>query len=241
MKKRKSMSSIILCCILLIGCNGISVFASEPLDLESTSEMKEELINQNEDYITENIDKLINQKKNARSLPEEKMNVFDENGHLKDTMPSYIIQDEELKDNNGDSTGLYVTTFAAETGNKNASGSDSTGSVTIRSSIYYNVKTTTAGVKYYVLTKVSGGYSNLNSGVQITSQTVTYRESGPGESGSGSVTYPITTKYPTGSTFSYNTGYTKYVVLGSMTNFGCNYTVTLKRGSTWSYSLGNNL
>ncbi len=110
---------------------------------------------------------------------------------------------------------------------------DSTYSVLAWTTNYYDVKY--SSITEYKLTSVSGGYTISQSGVQITSQALKY-------GCSDIFNTQIGNKSPTSSSWSYNTGFTKYIspANGSYV-MGNNVTLNIKRGSSWTLYLQNNV
>lgn len=92
------------------------------------------------------------------------------------------------------------------------------------------------------LTKVSGGYKYLPSSGPyiITSQRVSYGMTGVG---TGWVDVQ-NTRYPTSSSFSYNTNFTDAVNLDSAIGFGASYRIDIRQpqyGDEWYLFINNEL
>lgn len=156
---------------------------------------------------------------------------------------TYIIQDEVLSVERGTGSKLHAITYASEivpmssSGHKYEEAWDGAYAVRAYSTLYYSTQAYN-GNTMYCLTKVTGGYSRI-TGVSVSSQTVAYGMSGVGVSGAVNLSGR---KYPTGTTFAYNTGFNKFVTTASSSYIGCTYTLVIKRGTgSYNFSLYNNL
>lgn len=112
---------------------------------------------------------------------------------------------------------------------------DSTMSVKAHTTIFFKTKDTPV---LYLVTKATGGYSFGDLNVTVTEQKLKVACNGTFPT---PVSSQIINKTPTGDSFSYTTGFTKYVKpdYGSI---GATYTLTLKRnGSPWNLQLINNI
>lgn len=104
------------------------------------------------------------------------------------------------------------------------------------STIYFNIKDITPDE--YLLTKVAGGWT-VNTPVQLSNRSVSYICEGRFPT---VVTDQHATKSPTTNSYSYNTGFTKYVIDDSVSLLGARSEVNLKYNSAdWSLTLINNL
>ncbi|GEM_PF-5748907 len=103
--------------------------------------------------------------------------------------------------------------------------------------IYYSISTDSYGVAIYNLTKVTGGYTISDSSISVSSQNLVYGAVGTGPTG---MVNNSNTKTPTSSSWSYNTGYSKYIAFAGYYTFGATYTLNLSRTtSNWSLTLNN--
>jgi len=112
---------------------------------------------------------------------------------------------------------------------------DPTSSVRLNLTVYYT-STTINGATYSVLTRFSGSYSILQSGVSLSLNRIRYATSGTGPSGyvSQSAYY-----YVSSSSFSKTTGFSNYV-LNSAGVVGAAWTITMNRGGnsyTYTFSV----
>lgn len=231
----KSILSKFICCVMILSLSTLNVDAS-------FSDTSDKIISINEEYIQEHFENLLNEIQTASKL--EYSRILSTNNLVTnaENISLYKIQDNELVDKQGATTGIYAVTYAAviTDGSTNLSGYDPTIAVKCYSTIYFHIREV-KGTKEYCLYKVSGGYTKDDSSTSVKLQTVTYSEGGSGSE--GNVNYPVTTKSPTGSSWSYNTGYTKYVIKGGIySGSGCAYTIKLSKGSdSWTYTLSNPL
>jgi len=109
---------------------------------------------------------------------------------------------------------------------------DKTGSVLFSMTITYSTNSS----NYIQMTNVKGEYSIKQSGIQVAKQSVVYRQLsayvGVEEYGA---------KYPTSSSFNYDTGFTEWVPNNEATQvFGANWSGTINRGSdSWKFEFLN--
>lgn len=229
-------------------CLGTLLSFSVPASASDTACDMDEIINRNAEYVAENFEALIDSAlENAASdvSPYSETNLASDSGDADFTSEEYVLQDAELLDSDGTGTGIYALTTgvvlrASTGGNRYDEAYDTTVSIKGYSTIYYN-KTTSAGITYYCLTKVSGGYTVVDSSAQVSSQSVVYGMSGLNYS-QGAV-QKSGTYTPTSKSWSKSTGYTDYVCPTPYNLIGATYKITLKRngGSSWTYSLTNSL
>jgi hypothetical protein len=95
----------------------------------------------------------------------------------------------------------------------------------------------------YLLTKVTGGWENQSFQVSLSERNVDYRCVGVLPDGIGDLTQRVN-KAPTGNTFSYNTGFKKYVYNGMGIGFsvGVITKAKLTRGTAnWYLTLDNTI
>ena len=106
---------------------------------------------------------------------------------------------------------------------------DNTTSVLFSMTVNYNKNSS----NYICLSNVSGSYSIKQSGVSVTNQSLQYVQNNPYVG-----VNDYATRYPTSSSFSYNTGFSNYVPDDNSTlSFGAVWNATIKRGgSSWSFS-----
>jgi len=129
-----------------------------------------------------------------------------------------------------------VSASATSTSRK-ASKWDSSGGVKAYSTVYYSV-TYKDSVPYQDLSKVTGGWSVSDSSISLSNRKVDLGQSG------GSLCGGVTQKKsftPSGNTFSYPAPSSWCAVSSQVGSIGANTSVTLKRGSssTWTLSLPN--
>lgn len=111
---------------------------------------------------------------------------------------------------------------------------DSTASIKAYTTIYFKES---GSPKTYLITKVTGGFTYYDLDVDVKAQKVIIGCKGPFPS----YTDQKITKYPTGTSFSEDTGFTKYV-LPTRAEIGASYTLTIGRnGKTWELKLLNSL
>lgn len=114
---------------------------------------------------------------------------------------------------------------------KSRTKADDSGSYRANITITYTVSyvgTTT----YVQLTKVSGGWEKLANGIGGSDRTVRYGSYNQSK-----------TQYPSGNTFSYNTGFSRNKFSSSM-SYGCTTSIKLRRGldtNYWTLVLGCNI
>lgn len=123
---------------------------------------------------------------------------------------------------------------AAAAGSGSTTNNSSDSSYTYYSSvtIYYDWRSYNGtGATEYLLTAVSTSYSGGGSGVTVVSQTLRY-------GCSDIMTYQAGVKYPSGTSSSYYTGFSTYVLLiGGYGELNARYTLTLKRqGAPWDFT-----
>lgn len=200
-------------------------------------------------YIQNNIDSILNENKvNLFSESENKFAEFYSDEGLIYNLPVYTIDISELVE---DITGkeAFVQTEVIDTsnatesnisplaaGNKYEEAWDSTLSVRAWSTNYYDKKTV-SGKTMYLLKTVSGGRSISQPDAQITSQTLVY-------GCTDMLNVQTATKYPTGSSWSYSTGFTKYVSPDNGPHaMGNNITFKIRRSTstTWTFRHQNNV
>ncbi len=167
-------------------------------------------------------------------------------------IPLYKIDSSKLYNDNGSSTKIEAKTYAynipreifaesklvstSTTGIITSSGGGSkyeygydpeTSSVMGYVTIYYSVEPYLSA-EVYTLTRVTGGYTLYEAGVQVTSQTLSYGEYGVGTNGFVNTSI---IKNPATSSWSYNTGFTDGVIASGTYNLGAVYTLNLKHGT----------
>lgn len=119
---------------------------------------------------------------------------------------------------------------------------DSTYSVKFNISQTYSTKTLN-GTKYYLISKVTGGYdiSDLNVSIKSQSLYVTCIGAAYGSGGSADQ-YKTFTPAAGNDSFSYSTGFTKYVADAINAEIGTLYEVQLvRKSSPWTFHLENYL
>ncbi|MFA9377142.1 MAG: hypothetical protein ACERKZ_10375 [Lachnotalea sp.] len=233
-KTIKFIQGIILSLAMVIPMFTMSAHA-ETIDLQ------EKTIAENEKYIQENFSALLESKLKTSNNQYSKSMSLNSLSAVNDGLEesTYKIQDAELLNDQGESTGIFATTYAAvasSSGNKYEDGTDDTIAVTCYSTIYYS-KRTAKGSTEYCLSKVAGGYTKSDGSTTVKSQTLNYGEAGIGSDGNVQLSQSET---PTKTSYSYSTGYSKYITTAGTHNIGCTYIIKLKKGSdTWSYYLYN--
>lgn len=232
-----------------------SLFQPYTVKAKNTSEITK-IYEANDDYVAKNLEKLLKNGTPTTSpskvVTNKSLNLSSvENSFSSDAINSYdvqtyIIQNEELTDTEGDSTGVYALTTAStiSTGNTNVSGYDETLAVKCYSTIYYNIKADASGIDHYCLKKISGGYTKSDKSTVLVSQNIAYGETGPSSFASGG-SYSVYDNYSPSSTttsWSKSTGYTEYIARVGYYSFGATYSVKLTKGSsTWTFYQYNNL
>lgn len=195
-------------------------------------------------YIDQHLDSILAIAKDSGNIAQGQATLNSDDGTIYN-LPTYIVDTTELArylTNNEtirsqvaivDSSDADVSTLAA--GNKGSSMWDKSSSVLANSTIYYD-QTTSGAITKYKLTSVKGGYSIKQSGVSVSNQKVTY---GCSDSVIGT---QRGVKSPKGASFSYSTGFTKYATRQNI-GFSCGVThsMTVKRGSSWSFTHNNNV
>lgn len=242
MKNRKKIISMVISMALLLSMMSIPVSAagteqSTPVQVDTFA------IENNDEFIEASFEELLDDAIDNK-VQECNVGVID-NSNAEDDLEvhTYVIQDEVLSTDNDTNSELRAITYASEItpmssgGHKYEEGSDGSYSVKAYSTLYYSSQDY-QGNTLYCLTKVTGGYSKI-TGVSVSSQSVTYGMSGIAVSGVVNVSG---TKYPTGTAFSYDTGFNKYVTTASSSYIGCTYTLVIKRGTgSYTFALYNNL
>ncbi|MDY4819141.1 MAG: hypothetical protein SO206_02615 [Bacilli bacterium] len=244
MKKVKKIFSSTLCFALLFSLLSVTSVSAETENKKIDFSQKDKLaISKNSAFIENSYEALLKDAiaNGAPRSNQETLNAIDSNETMQ--VNTYIIQDEIISTDIDSDSELHAVTYASEIiplragGHKYEEGSDGAYAVTAYSTLYYSTQDH-SGNTLYCLTQVTGGYTKI-VGVSVTSQTVVYGMSGIG------VGAPVNlsgTKHPTGTTFSYNTGFNSYVTTASSSHIGCTYTLTIRRGTgTYNYSLYNNL
>jgi len=174
-----------------------------------------------------------------------------ENGTVQTYSTSQLLKVSEV---NGDKIETYATTTFYDisdlyNGNfqtndsSNKSKYDSSISVRAYSTVYYTTSSID-GEDYTDLTKVSGGWTILDSTVSLSNRKVNFGATGWAKSGVG---YVQQTSYnnPTSNSFSYSapSSWAPISVVSTGRIFGVTTWVTLKRGtnSVWELQLVNNI
>lgn len=241
--------SAVLCCPMIFGVK--PVYAAGTV-AEKMDEKTQNIINENDAYIADNLDVLleralqnhINTTDCMKASSLDVLNVTDLDEDY--SAVSCVIQDTELQRSDKDDSVLCALTTAsavmprASSGNKSENTTDSTVSVKAYSTIYYNKKVSN-NITFYCLTKVTGKYEILDSSIQVKSQNVKYAMTGHSE------TSYLVDKHgefnPSGSSWSKSTGFTEYCDLSTYGVFGSTYTLKIGRasGNQWTFSLQNRL
>lgn len=235
MKRRKRIYILLMVAYLLIHHNMMPVYAY------ATDEQKNDSMVPNR--IVEN--SMINYEEDV----EENWDLLWKNEHKKttssfcndgDNIVETCTLDEEIIFVNDDFVELSAKTvlYAAGTsGSKQEIDYDSVYTIKGYVTIYYTT-VDVAGTTCRRLTKVSGGYTWLdNSGSQVTSQSLYYGMTGVGTS---TLVNETGSKTPTGTSFSYNTGFTGAINTNGIYALGATYTIYLKRtssGTTWKLQI----
>jgi hypothetical protein len=124
-------------------------------------------------------------------------------------------------------------------GSQSNDGYDATYGVQSYSTIYYSI--VFASPNQMRLDRVTGGWSLLDGSLALSNKSVVY-----GTTGTGTNSLPVTqsaTKYPSGWSFDYSTGFSKYVLAGGTWRpvIGATTKCTISRGgSSWTFSMNNN-
>ena len=136
---------------------------------------------------------------------------------------------------------IQVPNIASRANNNHREKWDSSYSVKAYITCYFVTKDKD---KLWLLTKVTGGYTISDYSVSVTSQALKYGCSGL-TSTNGVGTTQVKDQKPQSSKWSYNTGFTKYVVKNAgllSATIGANNKLSLKRGSSkWTFTVTNNL
>ncbi len=224
-----------------------SLFQPYTVKAKNISEISK-IYEANDGYVAKNLENLL--KKGKPTKPQSKVLVSKNTTTLASVsdanVQTYIIQNEELTDADGVSTGVYALTTAStiSTGSTNVSGYDQTIAVKCYSTIYYNIKADANGIDHYCLTKISGGYTKSDKSTVLVSQSIVYGESGP-SSFSSNGSYTVDGSYAPSSTttsWSKSTGFTGYIARVGYYSIGATYSVKLTKGSsTWTFYQYNNL
>lgn len=116
---------------------------------------------------------------------------------------------------------------------------DRTGSVAFTATIYFKSSSNQDGNRTYLLTKVTGSADLNSSGIAISRQKVNYGCNSMVDGVSGqNLTSP---KTPTGTSFSYTTGFSKYIQNITGSYLGMYWEGQLVRGtSIWTYEVSHN-
>lgn len=184
--------------------------------------------------IRENIVELYEEAQQNGKIFNSKASLVDQDDNKIDLV-TYEIDTTSLTKQNKDAmkSKTYVTRAS---GTLTEDGFEQTGGVYVYITIYYTTRGTTPDE--YLLTKVSGGYAIQDPQISVTSQSIRYACVG---------NWPIldnsqnVSRSPTTSSWSYNTGFTRYFILDGA-SIGANSLTKFKRGaSTWSLQLINNL
>ncbi|ATW26327.1 hypothetical protein [Candidatus Formimonas warabiya] len=241
MKKITIVFSLI--CILIL-CT-VAVYAKEaPKDNDVT------LINNAE--ITD-VDQLFLRAKNGITDCDVKPFIKNEKAFLRSQGDSKELQTystaqvlkETKKQNGSTEKTIAVTTFVIVPlggGSYNDEKPDSTGAVVAYSTRYWSTITDSVNNTCYLLTRASGGWRIEDAQVSLSSRKVIYNCNGAGADGGPAVTTQHVTKTPTSNTFSYSTGFTKYVCHGFDLGFsvGVSTEVKLTRGTANWYLFFDN-
>lgn len=255
--KLKKVLSCSLSLAFALNCLGVSAFA---VDYEATqmNDQIQNIIDENDEVVEityenslkdciENEDNIWNkiQVLNTSNMSDLNMQASDHE-ELGYGAIDFVIQDQILQSENSNAPAIHAVTTASAIIPMAFDGQeitkrtyDSTVSVQGYCTIYYYEKDV-SGMTYYCFVRTSGGYSIIDSSVRVASQEVIY-----GQNGILQPRYQeVSEKYPTSSSWSYDTGYTDYVFLTEWNNLGVTYNMTLQRtsgSSQWSYQLMNQI
>ena len=151
----------------------------------------------------------------------------------------YALPDTESKVKSVEETAASILAAASTVnGSTSLNSYDPAGSL-VRGfcTIYYTINTDASGAKTYKLNSVSGNYTRGDTSFSVSKQSVMYGEVGIGPQGAVNSTSKVT---PTASSWSYSTGYTKYIGLDVAHTFGASYTLTVSRSSSsWTFKIQN--
>lgn len=116
---------------------------------------------------------------------------------------------------------------------------DQTGSIAFTATIYFKSSSNQDGNRTYLLTKVTGSTDFNSSGITVSRQRVTY--------GCNSMVDGVSNQYlkkpkiPSGTSFSYTTGYSKYIQNIAGAYLGMHWEGQLIRGTIiWNYEISHN-
>ena len=99
---------------------------------------------------------------------------------------------------------------------------------------YTKLNATASSPARYLLTKVSGSWTVKTYQINLANRRVAYA--------CQSIFTNAQYKYPTGDSFSYNTGYSNYVYDAAGAIVGAQMNVTVKRGTgSWQFDVYNNV
>lgn len=237
------MKKILSLTLLALATFGISATASAD-EIEPTSATLTLAQEQKVDaYINNNLDSILRIAKESNSAVQGEATLASDDGTVYH-LPTYIVDTtqlaREMTNNETVQSQVAIVDTADATdatraaGNKGSTLWDSTSSVKSSSTIYYD-QTQSGSIRNYKLTSFSGSYSIQQSGVSVSTIDLAYgcSDSLKGQNG---------TKYPSGSSYSYSTGFSKYA---SPQNgqFACGIThrMRISRGSTWNFTHQNNI
>lgn len=225
MKYKKSISIlgiIIMACSILTTGNIFDVRASEKTFVSEKD--YESYIAENSSTFFESIPMVATQKLS---------------GSTEDlTLYTYEMEPATILDSNNEMTAKTVLYEMKASGSTTQYENDDYEVLQGHITIYYQ----DAGNGLSLLTRVTGGYTHLPGGpFTVTGQQVSYGMTGIGY---GKIVEVADTKYPTGSSFSYNTNFTSAVQIESALAFGASYKINLKHpvgGNTWEFFMVNDL
>lgn len=244
MKKIRKLMSSTLCFAFLLSILNVSFVCAETPDEKAILSQKVQgAIANNSTYIETSYQSLLDEAIDNEA-PITNQQILEAAGS-DDTLQvsTYKIQDEVIAIDTKSNSKLHALSYASVIspfragGHKYEEGSDGAYAVKAYSTLYYTTKDH-SGVTMYCLTQVTGGYTKI-VGVSVASQTVAYGMSGIGE---GAPVNLSGTKYPSGTTFSYYTGFNSYVTTAASSYIGCGYTLNIRRGTgTYTFTLNNDL
>lgn len=213
----------------------------------NTSRELEQVVSENESFIQNNFINLFEQQLSDPHV-EKEVELISANSNYGEVETlnaiSCVIQNEQLLSASDNMPALSVLTkvTAISPVNSRRSGDQGNGNYDPSQVVYlytrlYYVTSSSNGYTTYKMTKVEGNYAIHRSGIGVTSQYVWYGQNSNiipnNESGS---------LYPSGSSWSKNTGFSNYCYGAGYGIMGVNYQVGIinyNNGSTWSYTLYN--
>ena len=171
----------------------------------------------------------------------ENLMVFDEQGNEAHDVDCVVQNCDIINANSGGyradvAVDIYLPSATSGSGNISGTGTDPTSSVRVNLTIYFSLSDYN-GATYGVLTRFSGTYSVLQSGVSVTNRRVNYYTTGANTAGI-KVNSQQKTYYVSSTSFSKYTGYSIPVLLSAEHFLGAAWQATVNRGgSSWSFSL----